>query len=221
MAASLSVANLGPDRTPPTPASSGDRLREGPGEQPTGRAGGSDPATTGRQVLVRSVGPAEGAAVFLVRATQRPARVRLEVAGPSGRSVVVRSVVVRSRDGQRLVLDGLDEGSYAWSATSPTAAPVVGEVRVAEAEAPVLAAAEEPRRDPPPPPASTPTPTYTPTPTPTYTPTPTPTPTPSPAPAPQPSPSPTHHPPQPSPTRQPSPTGQPTDPGTQVPGPVG
>lgn len=235
MAASLSVANLGPDRPqPPTPASSGDRLREAPGEQPTGQPGGTA-APVARQVLVRSVGPVEGAAVFLVRATQRPARVRLEVAGPSGRSVV-RSVVVRSRDGQRLVLDGLDEGTYEWSATSPTAAPVVGEVRVDQAEAPALAAAEEPRQDPPPPPASTPTSTPAPTPTPTYTPTPTPTPAPSPTPAPQPSPSPsqtqsqtqsqTHNPPQPStpqpsPTRHPSPTGQPTDPGTQDPGPVG
>ena len=229
IAASVSVANLGPDRAPPSaPASAGDRLREAPNAQPSGPAAGDDPASAARQVLVRPVGSTQGAAVFVVRATKRPARVRLEVAGPSGRSVV-RSVVVRTRDGHRLVLDGLDGGTYEWSATSPTAAPVVGEVRVEEAEAPALAAAEEPRRDPSPPPASTPTPTptptptFTPTPTPTLTPTPTPTTTPSATPAqptqqPDPSPSQT---PQPSPTRHPSPPGEPTDPGTQDPGPVG
>ena len=38
-------------------------------------------------------------------------------------SSVVRSVVVRSRDGNRLVLDGLDGGTYEWSATSPPPRP--------------------------------------------------------------------------------------------------
>ncbi|WP_416954758.1 AfsR/SARP family transcriptional regulator [Nocardioides sp. T5] len=236
LAVSVSVANLGPDRARPTdPVSSGDRLPDAPTARP-GPGAASGPAYA-REVLVRPVGSTDGAAVFVVRATQRPARVRLEVAGPSGRSLV-RSVVVRSRDGQRLVLSGLDGGTYEWSATSPTAAPVVGEVRVQEAEAPALAAAAAPQRDPSPPPTPSPapspaptsttsSPTATPTPTPTPTPTLTPTPTPSttpvqqtqqPGPSPSPSPSPT---PQPSPTRHPSPPGEPTDPGTQDPGPVG
>lgn len=235
LAVSVSVANLGPDRTRPTDPASADRLPPAPSDRRTGATSDDGPASPAREVLVRPVDAAQGAAAFVVRATQRPARVRLEVAGPSGRSVV-RSVVVRSRDGQRLVLGGLDGGTYEWSATSPTAAPVVGEVRVADPDAPALVAAEEPRRDPSPPPAQTPTPTPTPTPattqvaattpaptqasTPTPTPTPTPNPTPNPTPTQQPDPSPSQT-PQPSPTRNPSPPGEPTDPGTQDPGPVG
>ena len=171
-----------------------------------------------REVLVRPVAAMEGAAVFVVRVTQRPARVRFEVAGPSGSSVVL-SVVVRSRDGSRLGLDGLDGGTYEWSATSPTAAPVAGQGRVAEVEAPALAAAPEP--------SGGPAPTSAPTPTPTDTPTPTPAPprpprrrpprrrhtTPAPARRPVRPPSPARH--------QPSPSGTPTDPGTQDPGPLG
>ncbi|MFC7725916.1 BTAD domain-containing putative transcriptional regulator, partial [Nocardioides sp. GCM10028917] len=141
LAASLSIANLGPDRKQPAPAPAG-----GTADQPTGspaESGGDGRAPAAREVLVRPVAAVDGAAAFVVRATQRPARVRFEVAGPSGNSVV-RSVVVRSRDGNRLVLAGLDGGTYEWSATSPTAAPVAGQVRVADVEAPALAAAGEP-----------------------------------------------------------------------------
>jgi DNA-binding SARP family transcriptional activator len=239
LAASVSVANLGPDRTRPTDPASADRLPPSPSDRRTGATSDDSPASTAREVLVRPVDAAQGAAAFVVRATQRPARVRLEVAGPSGASVV-RNVVVRTRNGQRLVLGGLDGGTYEWSATSPTAAPVAGEVRVAEPDAPALVAAEEPRRDPSPTPTSSPTqtPTQAPTPTPTPTPTatqvaaatatPSPTPTPAQTPTPNPAPAPTQQPdpspsqtPQPSPTRNPSPPGEPTDPGTQDPGPVG
>ncbi|GAA1436828.1 hypothetical protein GCM10009641_37330 [Mycobacterium cookii] len=223
MAVSLSIANLGPDRAEPSdPVSVGDGLGQDPGAPQTRRAEGADPASA-REVRVRPVGASEGAAVFLVRATRRPARVRLEVAGPSG-TRVVRSVVVRSRDGRRLVVGGLDGGTYEWSATSPTAAPVVGEVRVAGTEAPVLVASEEPVNAPSPSPAtasagaSTPVSSPAPTATPTSTPEPSPTSTPEPSPTPSPTPS---HSPQPSPTQHPSPTGQPTDPGTQDPGPLG
>lgn len=219
MAVSLSVANLGPDRAEPSdPVPVGDGPGQDPGARPGRQVDGTDPVSA-REVRVRPVGATEGAAVFLVRATRRPARVRLEVAGSAGRSVV-RSVVVRTREGYRLVLGGLDEGTYAWSATSPTAAPVVGQVRVAGTEAPALAAAEEPVQAPSPSPAtasaaaSTSVSSPSPTASPTSTPEPSSTPTTSPGPAPS-------HSPQPSPTQHPSPTGQPTDPGTQDPGPLG
>jgi hypothetical protein len=210
MAASLAVANLGPDagRRPSTP------VADSAPEQP---AGTDDRARAARQVLVRPVAAA-GAAVFVVRASRRPARVRLEVAGPAG-SNVVRHVVVRSRDGRRLVVSGLDGGTYEWSATSPTAAPVTGEVRVPDQESPVATAADVPSQNPTPT-TPAPSPTAIPTSTPTSTPTPAATPTSTPAPTVPPTqhPSPT---PQPSPTRQPSPSSEPTDPGTQDPGLVG
>lgn len=210
MAASLAVANLGPDagRRPSTP------VADSAPEQP---AGTDDRARAARQVLVRPVAAA-GAAVFVVRASRRPARVRLEVAGPAG-SNVVRHVVVRSRDGRRLVVSGLDGGTYEWSATSPTAAPVTGEVRVPDQESRVATAADVPSQNPTPT-TPAPSPTAIPTSTPTSTPTPAATPTSTPAPTVPPTqhPSPT---PQPSPTRQPSPSSEPTDPGTQDPGLVG
>jgi DNA-binding SARP family transcriptional activator len=218
LAASVSVANLGPDRALPSDPASADRLPPAPSDGRTGATSDRGPTSTAREVLVRPVGAAQGAAAFVVRATQRPARVRLEVAGPSGRSVV-RSVVVRSRDGQRLVLGGLDGGTYEWSATSPTAAPVTGEVRVPDQESPVATAADVPSQNPTPT-TPAPSPTAIPTSTPTSTPTPAATPTSTPAPTVPPTqhPSPT---PQPSPTRQPSPSSEPTDPGTQDPGLVG
>ena len=201
IASSLAVANLGPEGERTAPASVADGSRET-------RTGSEHQETKPRQkdareVLVRPVAAAAGAAAFVVRASLRPARVRLEVAGPSG-SNVVRNVVVRSGAGQRLVVGGLDGGTYQWSATSPTAAPVTGEVRVTEDTSPVLTAAEEPSENPAP--TSAPTPTPTPTSTPTHTPTHTPAHSPT---------------PEPSPTRQPSPSSGPTDPGTEDPGLVG
>ena len=214
MAASLAIANLGPDSARPAQPS----VADGRPEQP---AATDDQRRGTRQVQVRPVAAAGGAAAFVVRATQRPARVRLEVASRTGDSVV-RSVVVRSRDGQRLVVGGLDGGTYRWSATSPAAARVTGEVRVDEqAPPPVVAAAEEPGREPTPttpaptspPPASTAPTTSTPTPAPLFTETASPTPQPTAQPTPN---------PQPSPTRHPDPPpSQPTDPGTQEPGLVG
>jgi hypothetical protein len=177
---------------------------------------------------VRPVAAAGGVAAFVVRATRRPARVRLEVAARSGDSVV-RNVVVRSREGQRLVVAGLAGGTYRWSATSPTAAPVTGEVRVDEHDLPLVTADDGAGREPTPPPAptspdpttpapttSTPAPPAPAPPTPTASPTPSPTPTTT-----QDAPSQQPHPQQPSPTRHPDPPTQPTDPGTQGPVLVG
>ncbi|WP_439937528.1 AfsR/SARP family transcriptional regulator [Nocardia sp. N13] len=222
MAASLAIANLGPDSAQPAQPS----VADGRSEQavPT-----DDRRRDTRQVQVRPVAAAGGAAAFVVRATLRPARVRLEVASRSGDSVV-RSVVVRSRDGQRLVVGGLDGGTYRWSATSPTAAPVTGEVRVDEQEPPPVVAAAEPSREPTPttpaPTSSAPT-TSTPTLGSLFTEAPSPTPQPTPTVAPHPQPSPTQPgptqpgPTPPGPTRHPDPPSQPTDPGTQDPGLVG
>ncbi len=199
IASSLAIANLGPEGDRLDPAPTADR----PLEQPTG--GRENDAQDAREVLVRPVAAAAGVAAFMVRATLRPARVRLEVAGPSG-SNVVRSVVVRSRGGQRLVVGGLDGGTYQWSATSPTAPPVTGVVRVAAEDSPVLAAAGETAPNP----DEVSTPTASPTPIPTATPSQTVTPSHQASPTPH-----------PSPTRQPSPTSEPTDPGTEDPGLVG
>jgi DNA-binding SARP family transcriptional activator len=203
VAASLAIANLGPDDARPEPAPSTTGASDGP--TATGARGGGV-----RQVRVRPVAAADGVAAFVVRATRRPARVRLEVAARSGDSVV-RNVVVRSREGQRLVVAGLAGGTYRWSATSPTAAPVTGEVRVDEHDLPLVTADDAAGREPTPPPDPTsPDPTSSaPTPTPTQE-----------APSQQPIPQ-QPHPQQPSPTRHPDPPSQPTDPGTQGPVLVG
>jgi DNA-binding SARP family transcriptional activator len=162
VAASLAIANLGPGTEGEAPSSG----VEAPAQD---RAAGSDLAEAVRQVLVRPVAAADGAAAFVVRATRRPARVRVEVADGSGSSVV-RSVLVRSRDGQRLVVTGLRGGTYEWSATSPTASPVTGEVKVSEQPSGLVAAPEPsvrstpsppprpPPRPPPPPPPRAPPP---------------------------------------------------------------
>ena len=213
LATSLAVASLGSgaDRQPPAPADDAARHATDASD---------DPGRATREVLVRPVTAAAGAAAFVVRATLRPARVRLVVGGPAGGSVV-RSVVVRSSDGKRLVVDGLDGGTYQWSATSPTAASVTGQVRVADRGSVLVAAGEEPQHGAAPsstsgseatPTSTSPTSTHTETPPTTTTPSPTSTPTVTPT---QPSPT------QPSPTRHPSPPSGPTDPGTQDPAPVG
>ena len=209
MAVSLVVARLGPgpQEAPSRPLA----------ELPAQDLGvGTDLGEAAGQVLVRTVAAADGSAAFVVRATRLPARVRVAVAGHDG-SRVVRGVVVRSRDGRRLVVTGLDGGTYVWSATSPAAPRVTGEVRVA-AQAPALVvAAQEPRGvpsaspTPPPQPAVTPAaqasqPTSQPTQQPTQQPTA------------QPSPQPTQQPTRPRPSDSP---GEPTDPATQDPGPVG
>jgi len=113
MAASLVVARLGPG-----PEESSSRAVAEPSTQD--QRAGTDLGEVARQVLVRTVAAADGSAAFVVRATRLPARVQVSVADGSG-SRVVRSVVVRSRAGRRLVLTGLDGGTYAWSATSPAA----------------------------------------------------------------------------------------------------
>lgn len=203
MAASLAVANLGPGSDPASPSAV-------PDAAPPERAAGAELVEAVRQVLVRPVAAADGAAAFVVRATRRPARVRVEVADRSGSSVV-RTVVVRTRDGQRVVVAGLDGGTYEWSATSPTAPPVTGEVRVVEQAPAVVVAAQEPSvtvtssPDPGPSPTPSATPSQQPSATPSQQPTQQPTATPS---------------PQPSPTR-PGPPSGPTDPATQDPGLVG
>ncbi len=213
LVASLGVAGLGAGG----PGDSGDPARPGvsgglrPGAPAVtgleGPPGGSvQPASAIRQVLVRPVAGAEGAVAFVVRATRRPARVRLEVAGPAGPDVV-RSIVVRSADGQRLVVGDLAPGTYRWSVTSSSAEMVTGEVRVVAQPTVVAVAESDP--DPPATPAealATSPPTSTPTTTPTTTPPVAPT-----------TPTPTPH--QPSPTS--SPTSEPTDPGTADPGLVG
>lgn len=214
LAASLALAGGGPD------AGDGGSDGQGAASLQTGNvpapglpgaAAGSRPAedsSQARQVVVRRVDAAYGSAAFVVRATLRPALVRVLMRGPSGRTVA-RGVVVRSQGGRRLVLDGLDPGTYRWLVTSPTASPVSGRVTVADQPEAV---------------ASTPTPgpsttsIASPQPTPAAQPTPSPQPTPTPQPTVHPTPS-----PQPSPHRtpQPSPTATPTDPGTVAPTPVG
>lgn len=180
------------------------------------------PPATGRpaetpalsQVLVRSGDTSSGGARFLMRATPRPTEVRLVVRGPSGVSLV-RSVVVRRAEGQRLVLDGLDPGTYTWAATSANAPRVSGQVTIAPEEVVVATG---------PPPTERPTtavvaaasvPSVTPSVTATATPTATASSPPPPAPT---AANPTPH---RSPSHQPSPRGRPTDPGTQAPTPVG
>lgn len=214
MAASLAIANLGPGAEQEPPSSVPDTAAQ---EQ----AAGSELVKAVRQVLVRPVAAADGAAAFVVRATRRPARVRVEVADGSGSSVV-RSVLVRSRDGQRLVVTGLDGGTYEWSATSPTASPVTGEVEVSEVPSGLVAAPEPSvRTTPTPSPSATASPTSVPTVTATPQPTPQPTQQPTPEQTQQPTQQPNPQPsPPPSPTR-PGPSSGPTDPGTQDPGLVG
>lgn len=207
LAASLAVAGVGPEsgggaRTP------SDLAIEGPAA--------ADVPEDVRRVVVRTGRAADGAAAFVVKATRLPARVRLEVVGPEGLNLV-RSVVVRGRDGRRLVVDGLEAGTYAWTATSPSADPVVGQVRVAQPPTRVATAGDQEDRGPTPSAESAPTSPAPVSPTPVSV-VATPTPAPTSTPTPTQHPSPTH---QPSATSPPSPTSEPTDPGTTDPDPVG
>lgn len=233
----------------------------GPGGdgEPDGRRIASPPGATERgpveevreprEVLVQPGAPAVGRAALLVHATRRPATVRVVVRGPAGLSVV-RDVVVRSAGGRRLVMAGLDPGTYRWQVTSPTAVPVTGRVRVSEPPAPAstptgtTASTRAPTQAPttsssttsttavptaPPPtpdgsavrtPQPAPQPTQQPAPTPTQQPAPPPTRTPQPTT--QPTTQPTRQPTtQPAPNPGSGPTGSPSDPGTVAPTPVG
>ena len=121
---SLSVALGGPDQP-------GDATGDPPATVPTDRVppspgGGAAP---GRTVHVLPIDAIDGSAVFAVRASRRPAQVRLVVRGAAGLRVV-RDLVVRDAAGRDVVVRGLDAGTYTWSATSATAAPVSGEVSV-------------------------------------------------------------------------------------------
>lgn len=211
LAVSLAVAVAGPDRSPEAHRDPGAVRAVTPG------ATASDAAGASRTVRVRTVRVGAGSAAFAVRATRRPAAVRLVVRGPAGLRVV-RHVVVRAPDGRQVVVAGLDAGTYRWSATSESASGVRGEVSVTTpppvtATADVVTAAQPPST---PPPTSAPTATAT-APA-TSRPTPQPTPRPTPQPTPQPTPSPTSSPTPSAPAR---PAGTPTDPGTVSPTPVG
>lgn len=219
LAVAFAVATAGPDPRLPAATDPSDEagpvspLRDPGG---SGTAAGREPTRT---VRVRLVDGVAGSASFAVRAAPLPAAVRLVVRGPAGLRVV-RHVVVRAADGRQVVVDGLDPGTYRWSATSGAAGQVGGEVSVrtsatlaedvqddgtrggrAAAVAPV---AETPSQAPAPQPTLQPT--LQPTPHPTIHPTPSPTSTSSPTSRPTPS---------------PTPTGTPTDPGTVAPTPVG
>lgn len=199
----LAVAMAGPDPRAPATTDPGERSELVSPPVDTGDSGSEAGPQPARTVRVRLVDSAAGSAAFAVRATPLPAEVRLVVRGRAGLRVV-RHVVVRAADGRQVVVDGLDPGTYRWSATSASAGQVSGEVRVATpvadvaedeesgaATTTVVPVAETP--------SQAPTPSTQPT-TPASTHTPSPTSRPSPS---------------------PSPTGTPTDPGTVAPTPVG
>ncbi|MBB3043887.1 AfsR/SARP family transcriptional regulator [Nocardioides soli] len=205
LVAAVAVAGVGSDR-------------DGGGADP--RAGSTrspmrvlrvDGAIRAGQMVVRPVEATVGRAAFLVWATLRPTRVRLEVdaAGPN----VVRSLLVRGPHGRHLVLGGLDPGVHRWSATSPTASTVSGRVRVFDRPAAAgddsVVEAAAPAATPPPAPTTSATPTSPPASSPSQPASP-PTATGAPAPSQQ-----------PRPTPEPSPTARPNDPGTAQPTPVG
>jgi DNA-binding SARP family transcriptional activator len=215
LAVALAMATTGPDPRLPATTDPGDLAgRVGPLERSSDPGAVAGPQQA-RTVRVRLVDSADGAAAFAVRATPLPAKVRLVVRGPAGLRVV-RNVVVRAADGRQVVVDGLDAGTYQWSATSVAAGQVSGEVSVTPPPR------EQDVRDDAPSSATTVVPVVE---TPSQAPSPSPqpvTPSPSSTPSPTPTPSPTHTPsstPHPSPT--PSPTGTPKDPGTVAPTPVG
>ncbi|MFC7492591.1 MULTISPECIES: BTAD domain-containing putative transcriptional regulator [unclassified Nocardioides] len=202
LAAALAVVGVGPDRD-------GDAGAPGDATHVPMRVLPADGVVQAGQMVVRPVAAA-GRAAFLVRATQRPARVRLEVRGRAGTNVV-RSLLVRSPQGRRLELNGLDPGTYRWLATSPVASAVSGRLRIPD---PPLADDPDVALE-----AAAPPPTATGSTEPALPP-----PSPSQSAAQQPSttgqPGPSHT-PEPRPTHDPSPTGQPNDPGAEPPTLVG
>ena len=210
LAVSLFVALSGPD--PPREATGGPPVTVPTDRVPPSSGAGAAPSRT---VHVLPIDAIDGSAVFAVRASRRPAQVRLVVRGPAGVRVV-RHVVVRAAAGRDVVVDGLGPGTYTWSATSATAAPVSGEVSVATADVeaskpdepstgvtPAVTQVTSPASQSP---AAEQAPAIT---TPSTT-TPSTTPSPTPTSSPPPSPSPSHR-----------PTGAPRDPGTVAPPPVG
>ena len=207
-AVALAVALTGPDPRLPATTDPGDRatlVAPSTGSADQSLVAGPQQART---VRVRLVGSDDGSAAFAVRATPLPAEVRLVVRGPAGLRVV-RHVVVRAADGRHVVVDGLDAGTYQWSATAVAAGQVSGEVSVTPAPA-------EEVRDVPPGGSATVAPVVE---TPSQAPSPSPqpvVPTSSSTPSPTQTPNPTPH---PSPTSRP--TGSPKDPGTVAPTPVG
>lgn len=204
LAVVLAVATAGPDPQPAATTDPGEGSPVGPLVAPEG-PGPADSRQPVRSVRVRLVDSASGAAAFAVRATPVPAEVTLVVRGPAGLRVV-RRVVVRDPSGRRVVVDGLDAGTYQWSATSADAGQVGGEVLVTPAPVEDVRGAERGGSATVSPAVETPTATPTSGATPTPTPTPTATSTPNPPPRPSPS---------------PSPTGTPKDPGAVAPTPVG
>lgn len=197
-----------------------DGAESAPAQATSPAAGRPVEAEAQREVLVWSGDTASGGVRFLMRATLRPVEVRLLVRGPSGTSLV-RSVVVRRPEGQRLVLPGLDPGTYTWAATAADAPRVSGQVTIAPAVAEVAAVPTETAR--PPSDSSTAAAASAPSAAPSVTPSVTPPGTTTATPARPPSPAPTASNPtrDPSPSHQPEPRGRPTDPGTQQPTPVG
>lgn len=210
LAASLAVALSGPDRAgEPTTDPQARVSVSVPTDPPSSRSSDPDRSLT-RQVDVRAVDSDDGSAAFTVRATLRPAEVTLVVRGRAGMRVV-RHVVVREAGGRQVVLDGLDPGTYQWSATSASASQVEGVVSVETPEespgSDETASAATTAPDVTPVVATT-APAATATSTPTSTPTSTGTTSASQTPSPHPSPS-------------TSPTGRPSDPGSVPPTPVG
>jgi len=221
LAAALAIAMSGPDRggDPTTDPGAGASVAR-PGGPPTGA--GPDPATEPvREVAVRALDSEDGSAAFTVRATLRPAPVTLILRGRAGLRVV-RHLVVRGAAGSEVVLDGLDPGTYRWSARSASA-KVDGVVSVdtpsqeSVDEEPAVVATTAPSVTPV---VETGTSTPSPTPTPTSTPSPTPSPTPTPTPSSTPSPTPSST-PSPTPSQSSHPTETPSDPATVAPTPVG
>ena len=86
------------------------------------------------QIVVRPIDTAVGRVAFLVRATLRPAAVRIEVRGSAGVGVV-RDLMVRSAQGRVLRLEGLDPGVYRWLASS-AADTVSGRLRIPDQAVP-------------------------------------------------------------------------------------
>jgi DNA-binding SARP family transcriptional activator len=213
LAAALAVAGVGSDREtgPPSP---GDDDGGGPGSTARSpmRVRPADGAILAGQMVVHPVDAAPGRAAFLVRATQRPARIRLELRGGTGTNVV-RSLLVRTPHGRRLELNGLHPGLYRWHATSPVASAVSGRLRIpdppveVDADPSFQAAGPEATATEPSAPAApaSSAPAATP-----------PTTTGQPGPSQQASDT-----TQPGPTPGSSPTGKPNDPGTTPPDPVG
>ena len=215
MAVSLVVAVGGPDRGGSGPEASARTTAP----MAAGRLDGSSDGRgvldrVGQQLSVQPAGVLPGVARFTLSAASLPASVQLTIRNASG-PLVVRTLKVTSRDGRRVVLDGLPAGWSQWKATSPDVDPVSGRVWVPRPPLPPPPRRRRPPRRPPParpPPAPTPQPSPTPQPTPQPTPT-----SPSPTPTAQPTPSPAHNPAptQPDPTAHPPPTQPTTQPTAQ------